>query len=300
MFTIGIIAGLWAAFFQSLSYLASRHFMHVHAVAGGTRKLMVLSHCWMGAASWAILPFVWPAGGMPWRALALPLFGTAFFYLLGQFGLLIALRKAQPSQVSPMLSLKILMLAIMTVVIKSQSILPVQWLAVGCCISGTFVLNNNHDRLPLQAFVVLLLTCATYAMSDWSIGYLKPAFGPIPTWQAIACGSLLCYGFCGIVAAAFLPLHGSRNPMHWRDAWPFAAAWLLGMFGLYTSFAISGVVYGGILQSTRSIMGVFLAALLTRAGYTHIEHMKGRGMFARRLAASILMTLAAILWLLKW
>jgi hypothetical protein len=68
------------------------------------------------------------------------------------------------------------------------------------------------------------------------------------------------------------------------------------VLGLFASFALVGVVYGGILQSTRTIMGVFLAAALTKFGLTHIEHMRNRAMFFRRLAAAVLMTLAVLLW----
>ena len=68
------------------------------------------------------------------------------------------------------------------------------------------------------------------------------------------------------------------------------------MLCLFTSFAIVGVIYGNILQATRSIMGVFLAALFTHLGHTHIEHIKDRSMFVRRLIAAIAMTLAVILW----
>lgn len=293
---IGFFAGLWAAFFQSLAYLGSRHFMHPRP--GSTRMLLVISHLWMGAVSLAVLPFVWPAGGVPWSSIAVPVLGASSFYLLGQFGLLLSLRNAHPSQVAPMLALKLLMLAGLTVAVRGDAIYAVQWLAVILCIAGTFILNwQPHDRLPIATMGILLATCFFYSLSDWNIGYLTPAFGAgIPQWQAIMCGSLMCYGLCGLVSLPFIPLYGSRKWADWRDAMPYSAAWLTGVFGLYASFALVGVVYGGILQSTRTIMGVFLAALLTRYGHTHIEHMRSRGMFFRRLAAAVLMTLAVVMW----
>jgi drug/metabolite transporter (DMT)-like permease len=294
---LGIASGLWAAFFQSLSYLATRHFVHVRS--GGTRTLIVLAHLFMGAVSFAILPFVLPPGGIPWHAIALPLFGTAFFYLIGQMGVMLALRHAQPSQVAPMLALKLLVLASLTVVVKHQHILSMQWVAIGCCLAGTFVLNYSSDRLPSKALAVLLATCFFFALSDWSITYLIPAFHGIPLWQQVMNASLLCYGFCGLVAIPFLPWYGSRKISDWIGVVPFSGAWMVAMVGLFTCFAQLGVVYGNILQSTRSVMGVFLAALLTYLGHTHIEHMRDRTMFVRRLAAAVLMTLAALLWFAK-
>ena len=292
---IGVLAGFWAALFQSLSYVGSRHFMSQRP--GSTRRLLVLSHLWMGGACLVVLPFVWPSGGVPWRDLIAPLAGTAGFYLLGQFGLLLALRGSAPSQVAPMLVLKIFMLAIMTVAIKHEPILSAQWAAVLSCVAGTFVLNYHRgDRMPRSTVLALVFTCVFYSLSDWSIGYLVPSFGAMPQWQAITCASLLSYLACGVAAVPFIPWYGSRKLADWRDSLPYSAAWLLGAFGLYASFAMVGVVYGGILQSTRSIMGVFIAALLTKLGYTHIEDLQSRGMFIRRLVAAILMTLAVILW----
>lgn len=297
MFTVGVIAGLWAAFFQSLSYLATRHF--VHERSGGTRMLLTLSHLWMGAVCFAALPFVWPAGGVPWASITLPLFGTAFFYVVGQLGLMLSLRKAQPSQVAPMLALKLLMLAGLTLLVKHIPILRLQWAAIAACIAGTFVLNyDKRERLPRSTFLLLLATCFFYSLSDWSIGYLTPAFGDMASWRAITLGSLLCYAACGLAAIPFVPFFGSRQWADWKGALPYSAAWLTAIFGLFASFALVGIIYGGILQSTRSVMGVALAALLTYAGHTHIEHMKSKGMFARRLAAALLMTLAVVLWAL--
>ena len=176
-------------------------------------------------------------------------------------------------------------------------ILPLQWLAIIFCIAGTLVLNYQpHDRLPSQTIAILLFVCFFYGLSDWNITYLVPAFGQIPRWRASMCGSLLCYASCGIVAIPFLPAYGSRRWLDWRDALPFAFAWLFAVLCLFTSFAIVGVIYGNILQATRSIMGVFLAALLTHLGHTHIEHLTSRAMFTRRLTAATLMTLALILW----
>jgi hypothetical protein len=298
MVILGVLSGLWAAFFQSLSYLATRHF--VQSRGRGSRVLMTLAHVLMGVVCVCLLPFVFPWGQVSWAALLLPLLGTTLTYLLGQFGLILALRHAQPSQVTPMLALKLIVLAGLTCWISHESLGLSQWLAIGCCLGGTFVLNYSRDRLPTQTLLLLVATCLFYALSDWSIKYFITAFGSqVPYWKAIASCSALCYTFCGVVALPFLARYGSRDKADWQGAAPYAATWMLGMFGLFTCFGLMGVVYGNILQSTRSIMGVFMAAILTRLGHHHIEHMQNRAMFARRLVAAALMTLAAVLWLVK-
>lgn len=297
MLTLGVITGLLAALFQSFSYLATRHFVQLRS--GGTRTLLTLSHIWMGIASLALLPVFYPAGGIPWAAVLAPLCSTALFYLLGQIAFMVSLRHAQPSQVAPLLTLKLLFLAILSIIVKSIGIHPIQWLSLFCCIAGAFVLNfNPHERLPGRTLLIVLGSCVFYGLSDFSIGYLVAAFRPLPLWQAAILASLFCYALCGVAALPFLGTFGSRQWSDWRDSIPFAACWFLGMLALFAAFGSVGVIYGGILQSTRSIMGVFLATLLTRMHFTHIEHIKNREMFLRRLAASVLMTIGVILWAL--
>jgi drug/metabolite transporter (DMT)-like permease len=295
MLTLGVITGLLAAFFQSFSYLGTRHFVQTRN--GGTRTLLVLGHLWMGVASFALLPAFYPSTGIAWQAVIWPLCSTAAFYLLGQIAFMLALRHAQPSQATPMLTFKLLFVAILSITIKSIGIHPLQWTSLLCCIAGAFVLNfDPHERLPARTLLILLAACIFYACSDFSIGYLVASFRALPQWRAVFLSSLLCYALSGLAAIPFLPAYGTRKWIDWQDAVPFAAFWLLGMFALFASFALVGVLYGGILQSTRSIMGVFLAALLTKSGFTHIEHMKSREMFLRRLIASALMTIGVILW----
>lgn len=299
MVILGVLSGLWAAFFQSLSYLATRHF--VQSRGGKSRVLMTLAHVLMGAVCLALLPFVFPWGQVSWSTILLPLLGTTLAYLVGQFGLILALRHAQPSQVAPMLALKLIVLAGLSCWIAHKSLGTPQWLAISCCLGGTFVLNYSRDRLPTRTILLLLGICLFYALSDWSIKYLISAFvgSQVPYWKAVASSSVLSYALCGVIALPFLPRYGSRDKADWLGATPYAAAWILAMFGLFTCFGLMDVVYGNILQSTRSIMGVVMAAILTRMGHHHIEHMKDRAMFARRLVAAALMTVAAVLWFVK-
>ena len=291
---LGIALGLWAAFFQSLTYIATRHFVHGHG--GSSRVLLVVGHVIMGIICAAALPLVWPHTAIPWGQVIWPLVGTAFFYLLGQIGLVIALRKSEPSQISPMLAFKLLVLALLTIFLRHEHILTLQWLAITCCLAGSIILNYSSDKLPLTTLAVVFFTCLFYALSDWNITILVSSFGPLPKWQAFGCSSLLCYALCGLVAVAFLPWYGSRNPRDWTAASPFSLTWLMGMFGLFACFGLVGVVYGNILQSTRAIMGVGLAALLTHLGHHHIENMRNRSVFYRRLTAAFFMAAAMGLW----
>jgi len=297
MITIGIICGLWAAFFQALSYFATRHY--VNPRGGGSRELLVMSHVWMGLASAVGLIFTWPATAPAWGTIIAPLLLCSGFYALGQMGLMLALKHAQPSQVSPMLALKLLILGGMSITIAHQPLGAGQWIALLLCLAGTFLANYEPGKkLAFLPIVIVVFTCLFYAFSDWNIGRLNNAIaaGAPLTPRMLAFASSAAYAVCGVAGALLLPLYGSRSRRDWIDAAPFAASWFLGMLGLYACFGFLGVLYGNVLQSTRAIISVGLAALFVKMGWDHLERTASRGAFLRRLVAACLVVAAVILY----
>lgn len=297
---LGIVCGLWAAFFQALSYVATRYF--VSPRGGGTRRLLVLAHVWMGAVCIILLPFFWPAEPIPWRPMAGPLVLMTVFYLLGQLGLMMALRHAEPSQVSPMLAFKLIILALLTLLVAHQPLTGGQFLALGLCIAGT-LLVNYAGRPPRRALVAVAMACLFYAFSDWnivrtiqSIVHAEPR---ITVARASILASLFSYALAGLAATALLPWFGSRHRKDWLDAGPFAACWFLGMLGLYLCFGLLGVLYGNLLQATRAVISVFLAAAFARLQWMHFERQHGRAVLLRRFGAAILVTAAVVLYQLS-
>lgn len=304
---LGIPFGLTGALFQSLSYLATRHFVQ-RRPSGASRTLLVLAHVWMGVISLAILPFVWPWGlKLEWAPIALPLVTCAGFYLVGQIGLMMALRHTEPSRVSPLLGFKIVILAFMASLWGQPGSVPgaghglgmLQWAAVVLCVVATFSLNFSGVALPGRAIFGLLLAVVTYSISDWNITILVAAvkhetnFGYVKGSIFAAC---LTYVLCGLIGACLLPLQGSGRWRDWRGSIPFSLAWYAGMLCLYASFGFVGVVCGNILQSTRGLMSVIISAFLIRWGLLHLEPVSTRGAFYKRLGAAALMILAVTLY----
>ncbi|MEX0670146.1 MAG: tyrosine-type recombinase/integrase [Pirellulales bacterium] len=72
----------------------------------------------------------------------------------------------------------------------------------------------------------------------------------------------LCGGLCGlvIVAAPLTPLTSLRatDPVaaDWSAAGRYAVTWLIAMVLLYTCFALTGAVFGNVIQSTRGLMSI--------------------------------------------
>ena len=107
------------------------------------------------------------------------------------------------------------------------------------------------------------------------------------------------YSICGGVAAGILPWFPPRDRRDWDGAWQYAAAWLVSVTALYIAFALLGVVFTNIVQSTRGIIAVVLGATLAHLGWHDLEDRVDRGTFLRRLVAAAVMTAAIALFMLQ-
>jgi drug/metabolite transporter (DMT)-like permease len=152
METTGILCGLAAAACHSVSYIFSRMFL-----TGGrhsVRRLLISSHLMMGVASVVALPFLWTADVPPLRTFALQLAGTTAFYVLGQAGLFMLVRHTDASLVAPLLSLKIVVLAVLTVTVLHGHVTAAQWAASFVAVTAAFLLGSLGGGLsPSRAYV---------------------------------------------------------------------------------------------------------------------------------------------------
>jgi hypothetical protein len=293
---LGVILGLGAATAQSVSYIASRWFTTTGR--GGMIRLLVLSHVLQAAVSLPLLLLLWPADLPPIGAFAPELLAVAGFYMAGQFGLFVALRYTDASRVSPILGIKIAVLAVLTVTLLGDRLHALQWMAVLIAVAAAFVLNYTGGRVPWQATLALLWTCVGYSLSDLSIRLMLEAMAPVSPLRAAFWGAAASYVVCGAVSSVLLPWYGLRSPRQWVAAAPYAAAWLGAMMLLFACFAVVGVVLGNILQSTRGIISIVLGAAVSKLGHVHIERHVPRAVFWRRMAAAAMMLAAIAMYLL--
>ena len=301
MLTLGIICGLLAALCQSLCYIATRHYVQ-RRPAGANRTLLVLANIEMGVVSLALLPFFWSHMVVDWSIFLGPTLLALVTYILGQTALLVALRYAEPSKVSPLLGLKLIVLAGLSSFLYPGSLTGLQWGAVVVCVAGALALYHAGGRWNPVALGAVFLACLFYSFSDWNI---KRMINALPTNQSLAWRSmfamLVCYSLSGLVAVPFLAVWGSRRYREWRGVMPYAASWYVAMWFLFACFAFVGPVYGNILQSTRGLISILLAAAAGHfwKGAGHIEEPSGRGELFRRLAAGMLMFTAVVLYAIK-
>ena len=304
---LGILMGLGAAFGQSFSYIATRHYVQRRS-DGASRQLLILGHIWMGILSVITLLFVWPSGGIDWSAIALPLTGAIVFYIIGQIGLTMALKYAEPSRVSPLLTFKLFVPAILASVwgqpvgATTPGLTLWQWLAVIICVTAAYILNLTGGTLKKRAILGLVLATVVFAGSDWSIGCLIRELLKLPHVSNLH-ASLLAEGISylatGLLALPLLRWQGSKKLRDWTDAAPFGFTWFIAMIFLFVAFSEVGVLLGSILQCTRGFINILLAGALIHLGHEHIEPLHAPGVILKRLAAGFLMFIGITLYVIR-
>ncbi|NQT92320.1 MAG: DMT family transporter [Lentisphaerae bacterium] len=291
----GIVLGLSAAVFQSVSYVFSR--LHVAGARGHIRHILVASHLFMGIGSLLFLPFLWSSRMPAFQDYVLPLLGCCVFYLLGQAALFSALRRLEPSRAAPLLAMKVVILALITSAVLRQHLSAIQWIAIMACVLGSLSLGTFGGNIGMRDTVSVLVACFFYSLSDIHIAMLVRALAPLEPLHAAALGASMCYALCGVVALALLPLAGGRTVFsRMRYSVGFSVSWFLGMVCLYACFGLLGPVFGNILQSTRGILSILLGAYIARIGWVHLEQRVTRRVLVQRLAAAALMLLAIYLF----
>lgn len=306
---LGVVAGLACAFFSAVSYLVSRHHGVLERAEGRRNaglRLLVLAHVIMAVVCIPLAWLGWPARSPDLRQVWPPLAASAGCYLLGQSAFLTALRRVEASRLSPLLGLKLAMLAGLVTLGFGQPLDSRQWLAVSLTVAAAAVMQSGRGGVPAVPMALMVSCCLCFALADIGIIRLIDALqtgGPAP---GVALGRLhagglalvLTYTACGTLFAPLLPFLRPHTPTDWKLAGVYSTAWLLSMAGLYVCFGLVGAVFGNILQSTRGIMSVVLGAGLAQAGWHELEQRIDRATLLRRLAAALLMTAAIALYVI--
>jgi drug/metabolite transporter (DMT)-like permease len=291
---LGILSGFVAAFFQSCSYLFSKRY--VARFEQTTLGLLVCSHVFMGVFSLALLPFLWPETAPRFSHFAVPLAGCVVFYLLGQAFLFVTLKDSDASRVSPLLGLKILLLAALTVMFTNQQFHALQWLAIIIGVCAAYCLGLLGREMTARNWLWILLACLSYSLSDLNIKAIIGRFNGLGLFHASVLCACLCYLFCGAAACIALPFFPRPSFSKWKASFPFALSWFTGILFLFACFGSIGVVFGNIVQSTRGVMSILMGSYVAARGYEHIEEKVTRRATFLRLCAATMMIAAIVLF----
>jgi drug/metabolite transporter (DMT)-like permease len=316
---IGVLCGLGAAVMQSWSYIASRHYTHSRGSGGGSggggMALVVLVHLWLALMAGAVLAFVWTSG-VPWHAVAWPLVASAVLDFVGQWGLILAIRLAEPSRVSPLLTMKVFLPAVLTTVlgppvgqVADRYLTGWQWAAVVMCVIAGVSINRGGGGMRKAALAAVVGCSVIFGSSDWCIGMtiggLLKTPGLSPLRASLLAESVL-YLITGIGGVVLL-MTGAGRPAgrkffawpDWRDSFAYGATWFAAMIFLFIAFAHIGVVLSTILQCTRAFITILIGAGLMLLGHEHIEPKQPARVILTRIAAGVLMSVSISLYILR-
>lgn len=294
--SLGIGFGLGAAVFQSLSYISIRLFNKRHD--NNIIALLALSHILMGLISIPLAMLLWTDSMPKLGVYFWSLLGTSGFYLLGQFFLFAAIIHSEPSRVSPLLGLKVFILAMISVFFLGADFNAAKWIAVLLTTTAVLLLSSSGKRLEGRFILLGLLACVCYCLSDLCIKVLVNHFMFLGVLRGAVIGTALSYIVCGLCGIAVIALNRTHST---GDAWvyavPFAASWFLAMICLFSCFGLTSVVFGNILQSTRGIISIALGLIIAHIGFEGLEPKSTRWALVQRMAAAVLMTGAVVLFL---
>lgn len=296
--TMGVVLGLFAAFWQACSYFGSRHFLLY--TRSSSRVLLGLAHGWMGIFALVLLPFAYVrvrSGLLPVESYALPLLMTTGSYLSGQFLLFLSLKRMDSSRVAPLLGLKIPILALISVLFFHTSLSFSAVVALLVCTAGALAISPPLSLPRMGELALILLTCTMYCVSDIHIPILVRGLSYSTTIWHIVFGVCLSYILAGGVGLIVAWRVGAfRVERGWRRSFPYAFFWFAGILCLFGCFTIVGPLFGNMLQSTRGVMAVVLAPLIMKTTGLKIDRMTGWCVFALRLAAATVMTAAILVY----
>lgn len=297
MLTIGILFGFMAAICQSLSYISSKAFLHKYS--GENIRLLLISHSIMGFAAFIALPFVVGSSLPPFEKILLPLFGCAAFYMVAQASLFMALKTTEASRISPLLGLKIIFIAILSIIFLDKSFTIIQWAAVVIAIIAGVILNWSGTPPPWKSLLLILFACLGYSLSDINIKILIEHLYDSSLFLAALYAAIMAYCLCGFISVILLFFMKKPTFKMIKDTVPFTLFWSIAMISLFTCFAFVSVMLGNIIQSSRGIISIVIAVAIAKAGYEHIEKKITTAIFIRRIVAAILMVASIVMFVIN-
>ncbi|WP_375749256.1 hypothetical protein [Vibrio sp. HN007] len=256
----GVVASFLGATFQALNYTLTQSCQQKYNIDGV--KLLVAVHICMGILAlfpaiifgyWRLLEF----------SLAWDFFKINAPYLIAQYMLIAAIRKSDASIASPLLALKIPVLALISVLFFDAEFNLIQGVSISLILALGWYFSSMSGKIDITPLILVLSASFFYSLSDLAIAELSHnLIDASPIAQSFATISVNYL----VVGALSLPLMKPMKvsfKMAYQAKW-VALAWFVAVIFLIIGFNVSGVVSGNVVQSLRGVIGVILAYLFFR------------------------------------
>ena len=291
--TVGILGGFLSAMLQSGSYVFSRVFIQKH---GSAFALVVFSQLIMGIFGAVTIPLMMPFTHYPltWRFFGLMVLCVLSF-VAGQYGFFQTLREMEASRLSSLLGLKIIILAMVSMLVTRLPLHFLQWIAIILCSVGAIGMNFTGGRITWKGALWLGFMLLTYSICDLIEAELILEMRGSSLIADSTAVAALMYLFLGLLTLPCL-LKYRWNFRKAVDALPYAVTWYCAIILLFLCYGSIGAVFGNIVQASRGIISVILGAWLLHLGYENLEPRVDRKAWCRRFLMAVVMICAMSLY----
>ena len=290
----GILSGFISAILMSGSYIFSRTYLRKYQ---DPVKLAVFSQINMGILGIFLLglSFFCVEVDVPGRVYVY-MTGETFSFLIAQTSFFLMLRKVEATRVASLLGLKLVVVALFTVLLGNH-LFHLQWLAIILCTIAAVGMNFSGGKIPLSSVFWLIMAVSFYAFCDICITGMMQ----IMPGKSMLLNSFFVMG-CTFTGIGVLVLPGLfKYPLTLsalKATIPYTLFYFSSMIFLMTCFGLIGVVFGSIIQATRGVISVVLGMILLHFGLEKNEPQVPVRIWIRRIVMSILMFFAIILYTL--
>lgn len=280
---IGLILGFIGALGQAANYAFTKDCVEKFKL-GGVRQLIAV-HVFMFLL--CLIPFI-ALGYYRFFNLETVLYCLWIIapYLLAQYLMIKALTIADSSIVSPLLTIKVPILALISVLFFEQHFSMLQVLCITVIICLGFYFSSLAGKVRLGPLIVIACACTCFSTSDIAMTQFMKTLDCERIHQ-ITAGITYEYMACAFFAipAMFIKRFDIHPKQILQTKW-VGIAWMVSMIGLVGCFNLAGVVEGNIIQTLRSVIGVIIAYLFYKS------YIKDHATFKKKLGIAIGMFIA--------
>jgi drug/metabolite transporter (DMT)-like permease len=230
----------------------------------------------------------------PWNLYWQPAM-VGFLFLLGQVFTVVAFSRGDVSVATPVMGVKILLVAVGVTVLVGEAPPLDLWLAAGLSIAAIALLNargrTRHHHLGLT-ILNAGAAAACFALFDVLVQKWGPAWG-------VGCLLPAMFWFVGLYAFAFVPMFRAPLKAIPRGAWPWLvwASVFIALQGvIFVSYLakFGNATAANVVYASRGLWTVVAVWLVGHWFHNAEQHLE-RPVLQRRLAGAALMLAAIVL-----
>ncbi|MBE6379929.1 MAG: hypothetical protein E7047_03275 [Lentisphaerae bacterium] len=282
---IGIISGLVAGLMQSCSYLGGQRFLNKY---NNSAQMVICSLLITGAVTWLMAPFfLYTSTLFSWRML-LYVIMTDIGLVVGHWGFFSAQKHIESSRIASLMGLKVLVVAVLSIVLLRIGFTFLQYLAMLGAASAGLLMNWNQGKLNWNGMGYMLVCFIGYAFSDLGVQLVvqeMPAEDPIAAGFS---GFIVNYSVTGLGALCLI----KKFKIDYRmlcTALPQGLCWVVSMWGLYICFGLVGAAFGNVLQASRGIISLVIGIILSYFAMQSLEKKQSADQWVRKAVAALIM-----------